>query len=329
MAAIGNLNPTIVDLATREHDNKIQTIAEILSQQNEILLDGTFVEANDGSGHKCTVRTGLPQGTWRKLNYGVQPSKSTTAQIRDACGMLEDYSKIDKSLVDLASNPNEFRLSEDMAFMEGLNQTFAETLFYGNTDINPERFMGLAPRYNSLSGANVSDNVLDGGSNDTDNTSIWLVCWSPQTVHFIYPKNSKVGLYHRDLGEDTVSDGNGGEYQAMRSHFKFDVGLSVRDWRYAVRIANIEVSDLTKDAATGADLIDLMSQATELIPNLGMGRPVFYCNRTISSFLRRQVNNKSNLHLTREDYAGKKVTMFDGIPVRRCDALINTETAVS
>jgi hypothetical protein len=27
-----------------------------------------------------------------------------------------------------------------------MNQTMASTLFYGNTDVNPERFMGLAPR---------------------------------------------------------------------------------------------------------------------------------------------------------------------------------------
>jgi hypothetical protein len=329
MAGVGNTNPTLIDVASRLEDGKVtSTIVELLNETNEVLQDITFLECNDGSAHKTTIRSGLPTPTWRQLNYGVQPSKSTTVQVKDACGMLETYSKIDKSLADLNGNSAAFRLSEDKAFIEAMNQGAVDTLIYGNTAINPERFMGLAPRYNSLSAEN-GGNILTGSGAGSDNTSIWLVVWGPSTLHALYPKGSKAGLQHKDLGEDTLSDGAGGEYQGYRTHFKWDMGLTLRDWRYVVRIANIDVSDLTKNAATGADLLDLMVQAIELIPNISMGRASFLCNRTIRSFLRRQTLNKSNVHLNLEEVAGKKALTFDGIPVRRCDAILNTEAVVS
>jgi hypothetical protein len=330
MAVIGNNNPTLLDVATRVDANgKVQAIVELLSETNEILEDATFLEANDGTSHKTTIRSGLPSATWRKLNYGVQPSKSTTVQIKDSCGMLEAYAEVDKSLADLNGNTSEFRLSEDRSFLEAMNQEFADTLFYGDSTLDPEKYMGLAPRYNSLSAQN-ADNILSGGGSGSDNTSIWLIVWGPNTCHGIYPKGSKAGIQHQDLGEETLEDANGGKYQGYRTHYKWDGGLTLRDWRYVVRIPNIDVSELTKDASSNsADIIDLMVQALELVPNLGMGRAAFYCNRTIKSFLRRQILNKSNVHLAMSEIAGKRVLAFDEVPVRRCDAILNTEATVS
>lgn len=329
MSIISAVYPTLIDVATRTgSDKKIQAIAELLNQTNEILDDAVFIEGNDGSGHKTTIRSGLPTVAWRQLNYGVQPSKSTTVQVKDSAGMLEAYSEIDKALADLNGNTKEFRASEDMPFLEAMNQSMASTLFYGNTAVNPERFLGLAPRYNDRTNAENKLNILNGGGTGSTNTSVWLIVWGQQTCHMFYPKGSMAGLSHKDLGEQTLVDAAGGKYQGYRSHFKWDAGLVLRDWRYVVRIANIDVAALTKNAATGADLIDLMVQALEKIPNINLGKAAFYCNRTISSFLRRQLANKSNVNLTLENVAGKKVLAFDGVPVRRTDALLSTEAQV-
>lgn len=329
MATLGTTALTLIDWAKRvEGDNgKIATIVEMLNETNEVLDDMAWVEGNQTSGHKTTVRSGLPTATWRLLNYGVQPSKSRTVQVQDSCGMLEAYSKIDKALADLNGNRAEFRMSEDRAFIEAMNQEFAETLFYGNTGVNPEKFLGLAPRFNSTTAEN-GVNIIDGGGTDSGQTSIWLVAWGDQTCHGIFPKGGTAGLSHRDLGEDTASDGNGGEYQILRTHYKWDCGLTLRDWRYVVRIANIEVANLTKNAGSGADLIDLLTQSLEQIKDLKMGRPVFYCNRTISSFLRRQIVNKANVNLTLDNVAGKRQLAFDGVPIKRCDAILNNESEV-
>lgn len=329
MAVLNTTNPTLLDIAKRTDPNgKIDVIAEILAEQNEVILDAAAVEANDGTGHKTTMRTGYPAGTWRKFNFGVQPEKSTTVQVRDTSGMLETYAKVDKALADLNGNTAAFRTSEDMAFIQGMNETVASTLFYGDTDVNPERFMGLAPRFDSLSAEN-GGNIISGGGGDSDNTSIWLVGWSPQTCHLIYPKGTQAGLQHRDLGEDTSTDSSGNEYQILRTHYKWNIGLTVRDWRYVVRIANIKTASLVKDAATGADLVDLMVQALELPPKMSGVRWAFYCNRTIRSFLRRQIINKDNVWLSMGEVAGKKALMFDDVPIRRCDAILNTEATIS
>lgn len=330
MSTLSTNNPTLADQASRmTPDGKIDPqIIEILGETNEMLDDMTFIEANGFTEHKTTIRSGLPTGTWRKLNYGVQPEKSRTVQVKDSLGMLETYAEVDKALADLNDNKAAWRLSEDRAFIEGMNQTLQDTVIYGDSSLNPERFMGLAPRYNSSTAENASNLIRAGGSG-ADNTSIWLVVWGPNTVHGIYPKGSQAGLQSRDLGEDTLTDAAGGRYQGYRTHYKWDAGLTLRDWRYVVRIANIDVSDLTKNAATGADLIDLIVQAIEVIPNLGMGRPVLYCNRTIKSFLRRQITNKANVNLTLDDVGGKKVLAFDGIPVRKVDAILNTEATVA
>ena len=332
MATLAATHPTLLDFTKRLDPNgQIDTIAEILDQTNEVLADMVWQEGNLPTGHRTTVRSGLPAPTWRKLYGGVQPAKSRTLQVTDACGMLEAYAEVDKALADLNGNTAEFRLSEDRAHIEGMNQEFASTLFYGNEGTAPEEFTGLAPRFN-LTSAESGQQIIAGGGSGSDNNSIWLVCWGPNTVHGIFPKGSKAGLYMEDKGQVTIENLNsdGGRMEAYRTHYRWDCGLSVRDWRYIVRIANIDLSELTKNAGSGADLIDLMTQAIERLPNVSMGRPAFYVSRTVRSFLRRQIVNKvASASLSMDQVAGKHVVSFDGIPVRRCDALSANEATVS
>lgn len=335
MTTLAVTNPTLLDLAKAlDPDGKIATIVEILNETNEILEDMTWLEGNLPTGHRSTIRAGLPAPTWRKLYGGVQPSKGTTIQVTDSCGMLEAYAEVDKALADLNGNTAAFRLSEDRAHIEGMNQEIADTIFYGNETTEPEAFTGLAPRFNLTTAAN-GENIILGGAagGQTDNQSIWLLVWSPNTVHGIVPKGSKAGLQMRDLGEVTIEnvDGSGGRMQGYRSHYRWDAGICVRDWRYIVRIPNIDKSLLLKDASgTSADLIDLMTQALEMIPNLGAGRPAFYMSRKIRSFLRRQIMNKTvNSTLTMDNVAGKRVLAFDGVPVRRTDAISADEALVA
>jgi hypothetical protein len=331
MPALSQTNPTLLDLAkASDPDGTIADVVEILNQTNEILEDATFMEGNLPTGHRSTIRSGIAYPTWRKLYGGVQPNKGTTVQVTDNCGMLEAYAEVDKALADLSGNAAQYRLLEDRAHIEGMNQTVAQTLFYGNEGTQPEAFTGLAPRFNSLSQPN-AENIIDGGGTGTDNTSMWLVCWSPQTVMGIIPKGSKAGLQVRDLGEVTVEniDGAAGRAQMYRTHYRWDVGLCVRDWRYIVRVCNIDKSDLKADAATGAYLTDLAVRAIERVPNISMGRAAFYMSRDLKTMFRRQIINKTVAStLTQENMLGKMVTMLDGIPVRRTDALAPDEARV-
>lgn len=334
MATLATTNPTLADVAKRLDPNgQVDKIVEILNETNPILEDMSFIEGNLPTGHRTTIRTGLPMPTWRKLYGGVQPTKSTTVQVTDNTGMLEAYAEVDKALADLNGNTAAFRLSEDRAHIEGMNQEMAETLFYGNEGTEPAAFTGIAPRFNSTTADN-KHNVILGGSagGQTDNTSIYLVVWGPNTVHGIYPKGSKAGLSMNDKGQVTADAPGGGYFEAYRTHYRWDAGLTVRDWRYIVRVANIDVSELshsTNGEAARKALIRLMIQATERIPNLGMGRAAFYCNRTIRTNLRLGILDKISNNLAWESVAGKRVMVFDDIPVRTCDAIINSEARVA
>lgn len=339
MAVLSATHPTLLDLRNRlDPSDKIATIIENLAQKNEILDDAVWIEGNGLTSHETTVRTGIPEPTWRKLYGGVQPTKSTTAKVRDGMGMLEAYAEVDKALADLNGNSAAWRMSEEDPHREGFAQKLARTIIYGNEGSEPEAFTGLAPRYATndtavaLNAENVIADVTTPDAND--NASMWLVVWGPNTVHMTYPKGSKAGLQVSDKGQVTIEniDGAGGRMEAYRTHYRWDAGLTVRDWRYIVRI-QFNFEDLVKDAATGPDLTDLMMQATEMIPMMSMGRAAFYANRGTRSWLRRQMVNKtkaSTLSIERIGTAqdAKLVPAFDGIPIRRVDQLLTTEAGV-
>ena len=331
MSILATTHPTLLDVTKRmDPDGKIDRIAELLNLTNEVLDDAVYIEGNLPTGHRSTIRTGLPTPTWRKLYGGVQPTKSNTVQVTDSIGMLEDYAEVDKRAADLNGNTAEFRLSEDAAHIEGMSQQLATTIFYGNETTNPAAFTGLAPRFNSKTALNGKNVIDDGSPSGNNNTSIWLVVWGPNTCHMVYPKGSQAGLRMEDKGQVTIENlnGDGGRMEAYRTHYAMDAGMVVRDWRYVVRIS-VNTSTLTKDASSGDDIIDLMTQAVEMIPSLGMGRPAFYMNRNIRSYLRRQISNKTKQStLKTETIAGKIVTSFDEIPCRRVDALTNNEAAI-
>ena len=335
MATLSTSRPTLLDHAKRmDPDGGIAAVVEILSETNEILDDMVWVEGNLATGHVATVRTGLPTPTWRKLNQGVNPTKSRTDQITYTCGMLEDYAEVDVRLANLNGNAAAFRLSEDAGHLEGMSQELADTLMYGNETSEPEAFTGLSPHYNDLSAEN-ADNIIVGGGSGVDNASIWLVVWGERTVFGFFPKGSQAGMMVTDKGQVTIEDAdgsNGGRMEAYRTHYALDAGLCVRDWRYAVRIPNIDKSALTADASAGANLPRLMFQALDRIPpgGLSRGRAAWYMSRNTLTYLRMQHENRvSGSTLRTEDVGGVMVTTFQGIPLRRVDAMAADEALVS
>ena len=334
MVTLSINNPTLLDLAkATDPDGKIASIVEILNETNEILADMSWVEGNLPTGHRSSIRTGLPTPTWRKLYGGVQPNKATNVQVTDNTGMLEAYAEVDKALADLNGNTAAFRLSEDRAHIEGMNQEISETLFYGNEGTEPEAFTGFAPRYNSLTAEN-ADNFIDVGSNSGDGASIWLIVWGPNTVHGIVPKGSTAGLQMNDKGLVTIEDASGGSdtgrMEAYRTHYRWDAGLTLKDWRYVVRIANIDKSLTLAANTSGPDLPAVMFEAMELIPNLNMGRPVFYMNRYLRTRLRQQLAaGVASSTLEIRDIGGHRTSLFQDIPVRRCDALAADEADIT
>ncbi len=345
---------TLMDWAKRlDPDGNIAMVVNLLSQTNEILDDMMWLEGNLPTGHKTTIRTGLPAAYWRLLNMGVPKSKSTTAPITETCGMMEAFSDIDVDLASLSGNEKAFRLSEDRAFLESMNQQQAQTLFYNNTGYagtapagasgGPAAYMGFSPRFPSVSTgtAQTANNVIDAGGTGSTNTSIWLISWGVNTVHGIFPKGSKAGFQQIDRGQQQVFDANSNPFYAWRTQYKWHAGLVVRDWRFVIRISNIDASLLS--GGTPANILNYMVRAihrlplqpatagpvqTSDAPELAPGRACFYCNRTVATWLDIQAMNKTNMLLRLDEYDGKPRTTFRGIPIRICDQLLNTEARV-
>lgn len=336
---------TLLDVAQATDPNgKIPAVAELLSQSNEILLDMPWYEGNLPTGHKGVIRTGLPEGTWRKLYAGVPAGKSMRATVEDAVGMLEARAEVDKDVVELNGNTSAYRLSEAQAFLEGMNQSFAQALIYGNAGLNPEQFNGLDIRYKALSGT-VGQNVISAGGSQSDNTSVWLIVWGQNTVHGIYPKGSKAGLSHDDLGLIDAFDGNQNRYRAYADHWQWKCGVHVKDWRYVVRIPNIDVSDLAAitgtQATTAATFLPrLMIKALARIPHMGMGKACFYANRTVKEMLSIQAMEKSQSVLSLQagvrefgnvspgSVSAGNLSLL-GVPVRTVDRILESEAVIS
>lgn len=324
---------TLKDWAARKDpDGSTSKIVEILAKDNDMVKDIRFVEGNLPTGHRTTVRTSLPRGKFRAINQGVPSVKSTTKQIDEACGMLEAYGKTDKDLVELNGNSADFRLSEEKGVILGLSEQMAETVLYGNNKADPLSFNGLFTRYNDLQGEHAEQIVNAGGTGDF-NSSIALVGWGDDGTFGIFPKGSKAGLQVNDKGLQTVTDDNGDEYEAYRTHYQWKAGLVVRDPGNNARICNINMAQLenvlTGDGSMAANLVDMMIIAKSKIKRPTGLQLRWYVNSEVKSLLSILLLRKHNTFLTLKDFEGEmNVLMFDGIPVRTCGKIVNTESAL-
>lgn len=328
MAVLAATNLTLVDIAKRlDKSGKVADIAELLSQTNGFLQSMTAREGNLATGHRITQRVGLPDVYFRLYNKGVPSSKSRTVQMDEQCAMLVGKSTADVDLVELEGNAKAVRMDEAAAMLEAMSQKMAYTYFYGS-NVNPEEFPGLSTRYSSLSASN-GENILDAGGTGSDNTSVWLIGWGRNKIEGIFPKGSSAGITHTEMGKQNVSDADGNTFIAFQDEWKVKFGLSVGDWRYAVRIANIDVSTLKADpTAATIDLIALMVKATHLLPSLNGCKPVYYCNRSVRQMLDVQALHKDNVYLTVGNEEGKLKTSLRGIAIETVDQITNSESRV-
>lgn len=336
MTTLGTTLKTLADWGKEvDPDGSVSAVAELLSQNNGMVNTMLFKEGNLPTGHRVTQRTGLPTSYWKLINQGTAPSKATSAQVDEQCGILVARSEIDVDLCDLNGNTAAYRMSQTKAHMESMNQEFAGTVVYG-TASNPEEFVGLAPRYSSLSGA-ISANVLSAGG--SGGTSIYLVGWGDNTIHGIFPKGSKAGLSHEDLGVIDAFDASNNRFRAYADVFKWKGGIAVEDWRYGVRVCNIDVSALaaltgTQALTASTSIVKLMSRAIDRLQSTVGVKPVFYANRTVCSHLRVVALEKSSSAVTVEpglNQFGQSIFQlkFLGIPVEVEDQITNSESTVS
>lgn len=342
-AALATTNPTLLDVAKRTGaDGRMIPIVEALQQRNTFIQSMVWKEGNLDTGHRVASRNALPSVSWVRLNEGVTPSKSTVDTYDEGCGILEGLSSIDERVADLNGNAAAFRASEDDAFLAQMSNTLESAFFYESTAANPERILGLSPRLNSTTAA-YGNQILKSDGSGSDNYSIWLIGWGDRSVYGISPRGQATGLQMIDKGSQRVYDtgttlAGGKVLWKYETLFRWRCGLCVEDYRNVVRIANIDLSNLTKNAATGSDLVDLMVQAYYQIYDPMATRLAWYVPRLIGAWLHRQALNKTANSTLSVDpgpaigspgFAGKPITRCLGFPIYITDALALETTAVS
>jgi hypothetical protein len=326
---------TLVDLIKMMNpgDGNLVFCAETLARKNPIVKEVPILEANQALTHIGGRQNSLPTVGKRAINDGAAFSAHKETPVTAPMSLFEVFSKVDEEVIRLAgAKATQVRQRKDAAFVEAMTQALADEIIYGSVGDDPLGFDGLATMFDSSTVYPNNDstwyyNVQLNGGSGSDTTSIWAVEWGPEKAHLIYPKDTQGGIEINDLGLQLVDGTTAGTKLRMWiTQFKWRCGLFVQDERCVQRIANVETS--------GAEHIfdeDKLITALNRLPEGGEGPLTrIYVNRTLKTQMEIRVKDKNNMFITNfADAFGQPVLRFRGVPVQVCDAILNTETAIS
>lgn len=339
MAAKGVSLVTLADVA-KSKDKQIGKVAEVLVQNNAMLNDVPYMEMNGGTIHTEDIRSALPDVYYRKANQPIPASKSTIEERTFTASHFESKSQLDRAVAERGGKDRVAynRWNQAQGHLQAHANELAALMLYGSPASDNRKTAGFFDIYSTLNPAEeTSKQIVDAGGTGSDNTSILLVHWGERSVFGVYPKGTSAGLTRMDHSKNGTlvqipgidENGNPGNFWGYEEEFMTDHGLVVKDYRQCARIANIDVSDLV--GGTGADIIDLMISANYKIDSEMNGQGVWYTNRTIEAALHKAALTKvgAGAGLRFDNYQGKKVLMFLDKPVRRMDALLDSEAQVT
>lgn len=321
MAAHGTLADSVVtfdEWVKRMDKSNVKTIIEVAADSNTMLKTAMVGPGNEAEGNTTTVRTSYPSGTWTSAYEGVDSEASHTKEVWDAAGYLEGYSVISKRYVHRSPDRRAARMQEEKAFIIGHSQTIEDTFFHGDRNLNPKQFLGLDQRY-ALKSAETGGQIIDAAGTGSINTDIWFVNWGDTGASLFFGKNNVGGLDIDDKGIQSWDlNGDGKHQECYVSHYEWNVGLMIKDYRAIARVANIDSATLP------SNLVDHMIDAMFAIPDQMDGlRKAIYCNTTVLAALTKEARNFAQTNLTMDDWEGRKITHFMGIPIFRSDKITN------
>ncbi len=309
--------------------------AKVMSKKCPFVQDMPLQASNQIMSNIGVRESYMPTPGTRRFNEGVSPTAVHSSQFTDPIAMVEDYSEVDYKLWKIQNDPNAWRQNKDARKIEAMTQKMEDLIIYGNIATDPGAFNGLATRFNSTStrpngSSDEPYNVVSASGTGSDTTSLYVIEWGVNKVYGIYPKNLPGGLQIEDLGKVTKNTGSEAApkyLEVLRTHFSWDMGLVVEDERCVQRMVNIEYTGSTNTLDLSV-LIDLVNQ----LPSMGdAANTVIYCNRQIKSQFDKLALDKTNGNFTQDasgDIFGRRVTRFQGIPIRVAEMLDNTETAI-
>lgn len=343
MATKGAYVLTYRDLMARLKGDKTfdQEIVELMLEQNPILDDLVITEANDGSSNRTTIRTGLPNATWIAYYEGVQGSKGSTRQIRNTAGTVSTKIEIDARMYDEDPNAKDLLMDEVSSHSSSLMIDMADCLIYGNIKDNPRKFNGLMKFFAEYGAETSTDDrvsshfVFNGKSKSQASVaalrSILLVGWSQKSIRCFYPKGSssggmKKGAFYKTDAADASDPTK--TYQVYRQYIDWTLGLDVRDFRYAGRLANIQADEMFEPTGV-PNYWEKLRRMTTRVRSDGV-RQVFYMDKMTWEAVCVWADRKTAANAVQFGDLSQNIPhKLFGIPVKECDAMNTNEDEVS
>ena len=324
---------TLADVA-----KKGDKVAEVLTLKNPMLKDIPYTQMNEGTIHKESIRSFLPRPVYRKANQAIAAQKSGIEERTFSAAHFESRSQMDAKVAERGGKERVGinRWNQAQGHIQGMANEHANLAIYGSPAGEGNKDVGFMDIYYTVNSAvETSKQVVDAGGTGSDNTSILMVNWGPQSIFGVYPAGTQAGLKRTDYSaggklvqlQGLDAAGNTGTFYGYDEIFELDHGLFVKDWRQASRIANIDVSNLIANTSA-ADLIDLLITASYKLDD-PMGA-IIYLNRTVHAILHKQARAEVSTGggLTFMNYGGEQVLSFNGMPIRIADSILNSEARV-
>lgn len=309
---------TLVELAKRtDPQGNTAELINILAEKNPMLEEAYYEEANDLNSHEFTQIIAEPAPGFGRINKDIPFSAGTTRQVVEPICTIADAFKIDNWLLAKAKNPSEYLANEAKIHIQSIGKKAHAALLYGNRGTDPDSINGIMTRLNTLS----MDNVYDGGGSGSDTASIVAVRWGRDGTYLAYPREFSKFIQEEGPKDVWLGDANGGKgYQIMT--WAISLGLCIANPKSVARIANIETSG-------SSNIFDPDTLVAALDGLDGTDGAVIYVPKAIYTQMNINLMNKTNTAYTMAEEWGRPVLHFMGVPVKVCEQMLATETAIS
>lgn len=331
---------TLQDAMARvTNQGELLQLADTVSKAVGLMEYLEFHETNQAFDHLTGRITDQGTPTTRIANEGAQEIKASSEQVIDVPVHYNNIIKPDPLFLRKFNSPEKWKAKEVKTLFRSYAEEFVNQIITGDSDNDPGREIdGLQKRLGSLpsDATDVTERyhtVRSAGGAGADNTSIYGLGIGEDGVYALYLKNGQAGFQMKQLPEQLITLGSG-DVVCRPIDISWDVGFCGTNQRAMLRVANIDYSDLTTDASSGANLMDELTFAINSSKIKAPGlRPVLLANESVISYFECQRRNAGatavNSAFSDIGMSMDGLTTFKGVPFIQVDAIGIAESVVS
>lgn len=268
-----------------------------------------------GTSFKALVRTSLPATGFTHANEGIPASTSGYATKIVECFIFRGAVNVDKAIADADEDgPSMFQAVEASGVGRSAAIELGKQIFYGTAE-DAKGFPGIREQVGSTM-------IVDAtGSTANEASSVYAVKYGPQYAQLIYGSSQTLSLPPFRI--QSITDANGGQYDAYVSNLTAWVGLQLVNGDALGRIKNLT-------AQAGKGLTDaLLADLLHKFP-VGMRPDAFFLSRRSLSQLQKsravvlQGNGRGDIGSVSGTVAPVPTEAF-GVPIIVTDSISDKE----